>query len=72
MVSTDISREKVPSSPESSSSRHERVRVKQSTLLGLLDPRDKGTTTLQNLSNCLLINMVQHPRRVESSTPASS
>jgi len=70
----------VPSSPESSSSRHERVRVKQSTLLGLLeprdegtaDPRDEGTAILQNLSNCLLINMVQHPSRVESLSPASS
>jgi hypothetical protein len=36
------------------------------------DMRDEGTTVLQNLSNCLLINMVQHPRRVESSSPASS
>lgn len=63
---------KVPSSPETSSSRHERVRVKQSTLFGLLDAGDEGITILQNLSNCLLINMVQHPRRTESSSPASS
>lgn len=65
-------RKKVCSSPESHSSRHKRVRVKQSKKSGLLDPRDEGTTILQNLSNCLLINIVQHPRRVESLSPASS
>jgi hypothetical protein len=38
------------------------------TPLGLLDPEGGGTTLLQNISNCLLVDMGLHPRRLGSSS----
>jgi hypothetical protein len=35
--------------------------------LSLLDIEDQGTTVLPNLSSCLPVSMVQHPRSLESS-----
>jgi hypothetical protein len=32
-------------------------RVKQSTLLGLLDPEDEGNMIVQNIGNCLAVNV---------------
>jgi len=37
------------------------------TPLGPLDPEGGGTSLFQNISNCLLVDMGLHPRRLVSS-----
>lgn len=42
-------------------------KVKQSTLLGLLNLEDEGTTILRNVGNYLPVDRAYHPRRLVSS-----
>jgi hypothetical protein len=42
-----------------------RVKQLKWTLLGPLDPYDKGTMILRNIRSYLLLHVMQHPRTLE-------